>query len=778
MAGVSLVGKEKVEVNGTSALRYPDTNDGERRLLGSDAVSSEFGFSSDGGETQWLVSTVTMERGDIVPGITKTVKSYTVQGSTTSAEYKSSVGPFDTVNWSVRVQNSGTTAMLDYTVTDTLPSPYVFTGSVTYALYDDNGMSLSSGTLAAFTEKRDGTETSVKMQIGNATYTLPVDGTQIAADLTRDDDGNEVLSFHLKEAAAQTYSIPEGGYIEFTFSAYNPTNEFVNTVYQNRASVQPNLQTFEKVAQGSLVRDEDGNPSLATSSAPVTVSFSYGTSSEKRVTEVSNEKNTVVSTDAANNTITLSAEDSVFRYTLTVENGTDKAMSRLVFIDSLPQPGDHGPFSTTAARGSEYQVNFASNPDVKVVVSTTGEDGKTTDTELDKQYYTVEYSTDTDFGKPQGADWKGETSGTKASWGAFSADARSIRIVITDEGKTQIPKDATVSASFNAVAADGAEPGKTAWNSFGYHYRLDTEELEAMPMSVGVKTPAVPTITKELCTDTGKAGKADTDTTFRFLVYEGEAVEYTSGEALKAALDAAGTEYTEASVTVKAGESKGSVKLPSGFGWKDGTKYTVVELTQESAKYKFLEYAGGGSAKGYTFTYDIDGENAITCRNRVVSWNITLTKVDSRDTSIKLADAVFALYSPDKNDQIPVPAEYASLAEAALNAEDTDWYLCAVGVTDANGRIVWSNVYQKQYYLLEIRAPEAYIKSETGQVLSESGVINGNYPVTVVNTTSYELPETGGTGTLPFILSGIVLLSGGALLAFGAKRRRERRVRS
>ena len=778
MAGVSLVGKEKVEVNGTSALRYPDTNDGERRLLGSDAVNSEFGFSSDGGETQWLVSTVTMERGDIVPGITKTVKSYTVQGSTTSAEYKSSVGPFDTVNWSVRVQNSGTTAMLDYTVTDTLPSPYVFTGSVTYALYDDNGMSLSSGTLAAFTEKRDGTETSVKMQIGNATYTLPVDGTQIAADLTRDDDGNEVLSFHLKEAAAQTYSIPEGGYIEFTFSAYNPTNEFVNTVYQNRASVQPNLQTFEKVAQGSLVRDEDGNPSLATSSAPVTVSFSYGTSSEKRVTEVSNEKNTVVSTDAANNTITLSAEDSVFRYTLTVENGTDKAMSRLVFIDSLPQVGDHSPFSTTAARGSEYQVNFAPDPDVKVIVSTTDADGNVTDTELDKQYYTVEYSKDTDFGKPQGVDWKGETSGTTASWGAFSTDARSIRIMITDEGKTQIPKDATVSASFNAVAADGAEPGKTAWNSFGYHYKLDTEELEAMPMSVGVKTPAVPTITKELCTDTGKAVKADADTTFRFLIYEGEAVEYKSEEALKAALDAAGTKYTEASVTVKAGESKGTVNLPSGFGWKDGTKYTAVELTQESAKYKFLEYAGGGSAKGYTFTYDIDGENAITCRNRVVSWNITLTKVDSRDTSIKLADAVFALYSPDKNDQIPVPAEYASLAEAALNAEDTDWYLCAVGVTDANGRIVWSNVYQKQYYLLEIRAPEAYIKSETGQILSESGVINGNYPVTVVNTTSYELPETGGTGTLPFILSGIVLLSGGALLAFGAKRRRERRVRS
>ena len=777
--GVSTVAKDSVVINARSHPRYADFNDGSRTVMSSDTVKRQYGFTT-GNETKWLVSSVRMERGSIVPGITKFTESYTNSSGATSA-YTTAVEPHDTVNWRIRLQNTGTACITDYSVTDVLPNPYVFTGSVKYDIYDSQGGHLFTGVLISFTGTRTGTEESLSVinsWSGSQTVSIPLDGSEVwlrknnneaAISMKRDENGNEVLSVRIQSL---THSIPEGGYVDLTFSSINPTNSYENSVYINQATFTPNQQSFTNAGQGSIVCDENGKAVSVRNYSSVTVSFGFTTSSEKRVEETANMSNSAVSTNMEKNWIVLPSENSAFRYTLTVNNETEQAMSRLVIIDNLPEVGDHSPFDTTAVRSSEFDVNFAEDPDVTVNITTL--DGTTTT--LSSQYYTVEYSTQTAFGSPQSGDWKGEDTG---KWIGSSANARSVRVVITDAGRTQIPAKSKVEISFSAVAGSNARPGKIAWNSFGYHYALGSDvELESMPLVVGVKIPTVPTLTKKLVNDLNQPVTAEENETFRFLIYEGEALSgYDTEEALKAALDAAGRKYTEATVTVQAGfsESETVTLLTDKFRWTEGSQYTAVELTAMTERYHLSGFDGDG--KTITFTYHAASDTDLICRNEQWQWKVELTKVDLTDSNKPLSGAVFALYSPDAADRIEIPAEYADLnIQTQIVTDDTVWYLCSVQTTGGDGTLSWEKLGQEKYYLLEVKSPDGYnLPKEPGQVLSRDNAMQGICSVTVQNTPGYALPKTGGAGTLLFTIGGTLLLAGSLLFGYVLRRKRERR---
>ena len=774
--GVSQIDSGAVSVGAVTTSRFADSNDGDRRLMASGAVQQQYGFNG-GTDGQWLVSVVTQQRGGIVPGITKYTDSYINDGGVT-APYKNSVEPNDTVNWRLRVQNTGTISITDYTITDVMPSPYVFTGKVGYTIYDSKDRQLSSGTILSFQGTRTGSEDSLPITNdwgGSGTLTLTINGPETwlatnsaSVSMSRNESGNEVLTLRIQ---ALSHSIPEGGYMDVTFSSLNPTTDFQNSVYVNQATFTPNQQSFTIAGQGSIVRDDSGKAVSVRNSSPVTVSFGFTTSSEKRVTETANGANTAVSTDAENNWILLGSRESEFRYTLTVHNDTDKAMTKLVLIDNLPEEDDHSPFDSTAGRNSEFNVNFAAEPNVTVIV--TPENGGPT--ALGSQYYTVKYSGDTSF---TSSDWAGTPDA--ARWKDSLAGARSIRIVITDEGGAQIPAKAKVEVSFSAVAGNNAESGKIAWNSFGYHYGLagTAAELEAMPLVVGVKIPSVPTLTKQLVDDLNQPIAAETDVSFRFLIYEGEALSgYDTEDALKAALAETNRRYMETTLTVNAGSSESeTVKLlTEAFPWTDGQQYTAVELTDETETYRLSGFVG--SDKTVTFTYDANRDTALVCRNVFLQWELRLTKVDSADAQKKLPGAVFALYSPNADDVIAAPDEYAGLdIQTELTVGDAVWYLFAVRTTGEDGGADWDKLTRERYYLLELKAPDSYnLPKEPGLLLTRDGALQGVYALTVPNTPGYALPETGGAGTTLFTMGGTLLLAGSLLSGYVLRRKRERR---
>ena len=771
--GLSVIGQDSVYVTAPDSERFADYNDGSRQVKSGPQVLADYGIG-DGSSRNWLVSEVTVRRGGIIPGVTKYTESF-VNSSGITTKYTNAVGPYDGVNWRVRLHNSGTLSITDWTFTDTMPAPYRFEGAVTYQICDGDGAVWSTGTLVTFPDTRTETETKVIVKYGSSSFTVPLDGSwvnlvyggsmQIAMGR---ENGNEYLKIRVGDSDK---SIPEGGYADVFLLSRNMSNSFVNTVYTNEAMLTPNVQEFSTVQQGSMVKDENGKPVAARNSSPVTVSFGYATSSQKRVTELANPENTAVSTEPENNAILLSDKENEFIYTLTVGNDTEKAMTRLVIIDNLPEPGDHSPFNADAERGSEFSVSLAENPEFRVTVLP--EDGEEYELAL-QQDYTVQYSTSTDFGGPQSADWNGENTGTAAAWSSDPAGARSFRIVIRDEEGTRIPPNARVSVTFRAKASGQVSPGQCAWNSFGYHYALlgITTELEAMPLPVGVKAPNVPSLEKWLVNDSGQQTAAPKDVTFEFLLYEGAALEgsYDSNEALLQALNEAGRSFKQFDMTVKAGQTHTEPVFleADDWQWTDGQQYTIVELPTEE-NYAFRSFNGTGAA-AYTFTYDPALKLGVSCENTFLHWTVSLTKEDGEGNA--LPGAVFALYSPVETDRIQPSSDYSGLEiQTSVEKNGQLWYLARVGRTGEDGKLEWSELLRDSYYLLEIKAPDGYTLADpAGQVLYRSGAKEGVYPLTVINYAGYQLPESGGTGTINFCAAGGILLLLSAACLFLKKR--------
>lgn len=778
--GITTISKHSLLVTAPEDSRFIDYNDGSRVTKSAVEVSNDYGFESSGGEETWLVSDVTVRRGRVIPGVTKYTDSHTNPVSHQTTPYTNSVSPTDTVNWRVRLHNSGTQAITDYTFTDVMPKPYVFEGEIVWKFYDGNGNLLREETLIRFPAQRTGEETELKIYypLTGREYPLKTDGTPLKLNddiiiLNKDKNGNEVLQITRENA---NVSIMEGGYVDVCLSSRNPTNGYNNTVYTNRALLTPNRQEFSVVEQGSMLKDQTGKPVSVINSSPVTVSFGYATSSEKRVTQKDNVSNTGVSTDLEHNAILLPAADSPFFYTLTVDNATDHAMTKLVLIDNLPQVGDHSPFHTDAPRNSAFTVSLAENPQFEITVTPPNGEAYT----LDQQYYTVEYAVTQDFGGPQSADWKGETTGTTANWTRNSAGARAFRIVIRDETGMQLPAKAKISVTFHAKVEGKAPSAAIAWNSFGYDYVLkDVQgaELEAMPLEVGVQVPSVPMLEKKLVDTELAPVAAQKDESFTFLVHEGEALpeeSYRTESDWKTALK--DRKYQIFSVTVNSGSSSsGSTPLESeGWTWFDGKTYTIAEL-DDNKGYEFRSFSGSSSGT-YTFTYRAASRLEVVCENTLRQWKLSLTKIDKADQKA-LAGAVFALYSPAEADMLEnIPEKYRELARETVQMGEKTWYLKDIRETGTDGRMEWEKLTEEEYYLLEAKAPEGYLlEGIPGQIVYRDNAVEGAVSLKVENRKGYELPESGGAGTGLYTRGGLLLTAAAMLLLYKKNKRRKER---
>ena len=757
--------------------------------------AENLGFTGGTNDTQWLTSEVTLIRGAIKPGITKALTSKTDQNGVTTQD-PVSAAPTDTLNWTVKTENDGTNAISDYALTDRMQSPYMFTGKVSYTVYnapDSNSLiakpksdylfTIGNGTSEGTLSIRTNLGTTQTLTVGGDPVTLKCDwyyskssatsGGQykqvdVQLSVVRDSDNNAVLSLHFPD---ETMAIPENGYSLLTLSTSNPTGILENKQFINTSFVTPMAQVWDGTAnKGNVVTLETpfGNGAMPSvrNSAPITTSYGYVTGSSKQVTEVGNPDNTAACTGEPNY-IVLGDKTKQFRYTLSVENSTPKAMDMFVLIDGLPEVGDHTAFLASDPRFSEFKVSLADNPDFSVTVT----DKETKEvTEIDPGSYTIEYSAKTEFA---GEDWKGTSQ-----WSTSAENARSIRLKIFDQTGTLIPTGSTISLSFTCKIDDpNVQPGQTAWNSFGYHYSLLDEEaeLEAAPLKVGVRIPSVPELRKQVVDHKGQPCNVEQDEAFSFLVYPGTALtgEYATREEIIAALG--DTPYEEFSVTVKAGESLSeSVRLQTDkWAWTEGQPYTVVELPCGES-YTFKRFLNS-TASSYTLTYTSAQTQIVTCENTNLLWSVELTKENTAHEP--LSGAVFALYSPDESDKLTaVPTEYADL-NVALTVEHNNktWYLTSVQTTPEDGKLNWPNLLREEYYLLEVKAPNGYnLNSPAGQILKQENETHGVYSVTVVNRSGYSLPETGGTGTHLYALGGfLLLLSAGALFLYQRIRRRK-----
>lgn len=772
--GLNILGEPDLIITGHQDENNTTANDGGCNMYTADQVNRFYGISDEGGDEQWLVSDVELIRGKIIPGVTKTTEYYRVSEDPSQIPYEISAGYKDYIDWGITLHNNGTAAMYNYTFTDVMPYPYVFTGKIEMKTYDAFGQK-NKATDVILGARR---ESGGKKYIGE--FEINGDWKQVAGDsgvyvkFSTDAQGNEILSMRFER---YDHNIQEhGGYAEIKLSSYNPTEIAKNATYINRATLTPNAQEFENVAQGSMVRGDDGEPESVTAVSPVLVSSGYATRSDKRVTEVANPSNTAVSNattisdPTVLNYITLPTAASEFTYTLCVKNDSKKAMTKFVLIDNLPEVGDHFTFNKDMPRNSEFDVSLSDTPNFKVAIMNGDTVLKNLVLGTD---YTLQYSTKTEFVE---SDWDGTSS-----WNGTAATARSFRVIINDPAATLIPVNATIKINFNAKISSAAETEAIAWNTFGYHYNvLDVVEyLEAMPLEVGVKIPGSPTLEKRLVDSNGNAAKAEEEETFNFIVYKGAKINnFTTKEKLIEDITTAGYLYKEITLKVPAGAStSGKNALSFADFWTDGSTYTIVELPLADDDYLYKRIGDSTASNGYSFTYNKNLTLSIVCENEAntpppetLDWSILLKKTDGM-TDEKLEGAEFALYTKTEADKM-TDATYDNLTTVKPDkvlvigeapAAET-WYLMSVKATDDKGEIKWDKLPDESYYLVEVKAPDGYTLITGGQKVYAPTDDTKLITVEVENFSTYVLPESGGIGTTMFTIGGILLMLAAVLL--------------
>ena len=807
--GLRVTSYEGAAPDGQTNLGSPN-DDPLPEIMTAEAFKPEsYGFTDEEDNANWLVSDVSLTRGDIIPGITKSAIEVTDTAPGASPQkYAGSAAPESIITWNVRAYNTGNQSMNDYMITDELPAPYTFVGDVVHVgIYDAHGNSiwtLDQRPMVTIGEHEPGAEeVEVKWRGETEADYIKADGTwyylssNLNSPTTGDpnfqmslsyEDGREVLRIRFKFSGRNIQG--NGGYSEVQFSSRNMSGTYKNGVYTNYAYLTPLTQEFDATYQGTDTKitaatsdktEREWHSVMASTSINVASGSVAGIQKDIAENDGSDKTENAASSWGQTNAIRLEGEASEVKsdnltYDFTVTNSTGQTLSELVMIDNLPRVGDVSAFDSTAARNSEFSVLLANGKFDIRLVSGEGESA-TTETLTAGDDYTVQYRTDD---KPTftDGDWNGDNDDAWTSDVTKLDDVTAFRIKLNKP----IPDGSQVLVSFKAKTAPDAAPDASAWNSFGYSCQRPTTQagvfdtVQAMTSVVGVRMPTVPVLTKEVVNAQNTPSPAKSDATFKFMVYEGDAVSYTDEAYLEAKLDADNRAHETVELTVKQGQSETEQLLSlAGWTWKHGKTYSVTELPAMEEGYSFQGIRGtNGSASGtidpasrtYTFTYQRDRAERITCVNLYEEWSVTLTKVDG-DTGKPLTGAAFALYSPTEPVTAPTVPSGLGDVPKTVQVSGTTYYLYSVIDLASASKHTWSGLTGQDYYLVEVKTPTGYVEPASGWRLyrSNADATTLTLDFTVENYVPYELPSTGGAGRAALIGCGaaIAVASVGAL---------------
>ena len=111
----------------------------------------------------------------------------------------------------------------------------------------------------------------------------------------------------------------------------------------------------------------------------------------------------------------------------------------------------------------------------------------------------------------------------------------------------------------------------------------------------------------------------------------------------------------------------------------------------------------------------------------------------------------------------------AVLVGAAFELRDSDGKVVSSGITDSNGKLQFANLPLGSYQLVETKAPEGY-KILTKPLDVQITTDHLKVSLEVENSkTGWELPQTGGIGTILFYSLG-ALLMGAAFVLYKRKK--------
>lgn len=208
-----------------------------------------------------------------------------------------------------------------------------------------------------------------------------------------------------------------------------------------------------------------------------------------------------------------------------------------------------------------------------------------------------------------------------------------------------------------------------------------------------------------------------------------------------------------------------------------------VTYTANLAKATTTNVGGVGNTNTATLTYSnnpyvADSTQTQETSNKVFTYGAEITKTD-KTTGDALAGAEFELLSDDTQ------LYFVKTAEGVYyQANSSDANATTTLVVDNNGKLYIYGLDAGTYGLKETKAPGGYNKSTEiktititddnldGALDDEEGT-TGIYKLTFPNSSGFQLPITGGAGTVAFVAGGIVFVGLGiTLLAIAIKKRK------
>ncbi len=215
-------------------------------------------------------------------------------------------------------------------------------------------------------------------------------------------------------------------------------------------------------------------------------------------------------------------------------------------------------------------------------------------------------------------------------------------------------------------------------------------------------------------------------------------------------------------------------------------------------------YTSSGSANNTTFSYRLvyrvrlKNENSEFVENQIYETN--------GETKLQYKTVMNNVVSDPKTIEFPIPSVHGYLAELEFNKVDTagnhlsdaefklehsaDCTIChgdgtsvviaeKTAVSDSDGKVVFINIPSGHTYTLtETKAPNGYILNDTPYTVKvaydEITVNNGTWNFEFINRIYYELPQTGGSGTVGYTVGGITLVSCSLLLLAYTNHRRKK----
>ena len=228
--------------------------------------------------------------------------------------------------------------------------------------------------------------------------------------------------------------------------------------------------------------------------------------------------------------------------------------------------------------------------------------------------------------------------------------------------------------------------------------------------------------------------------------------------------------------------------VPSGYDFtvdeKSGLENKFRPMVDGSTTQKndIIDMAKTGSDGKYVTWNDVDA--CIVGKNTADSHVIKILKIDGAKTTkpyTTLAGAVFEIYDHYDNNNYTTPSTDINGKSIGTLTTDKDGYAVRqIGDTTTKEL----NLQTGTYYLKEVTAPEGYNKladgaltmevSKDGVTITQSGVARekDETDAVVINSAGTKLPDTGGSGTLPFTAAGaILLITAGAWFALKVEKR-------